>query len=158
MTQTMAERTAHDIQADVERLLATTYPEVEVLLVELSGTGGSALVRLFVDHPDGVSLALCEGVTGALSELLSDYGVEVSSPGAERPLTKPGHFERFVGSRVHVRTREPIDGQRNFNGELVAADREGVTLGGAVAGREGVITIPYEQIGRANLAAAGGTR
>ena len=55
-------------------------------------------LRLFIDHPGGVDLALCERVTAHLRDLLVDYGLEVSSPGPERPLTKPDHFRRFVGA------------------------------------------------------------
>ena len=79
-------------------------PEVEVLLAEV--LGGRCL-RVFIDHPDGVTLALCERVTLLLTDLRERYSLEVSSPGSERPLTKPAHFRRFVGRRARVRTRHP---------------------------------------------------
>jgi len=73
-------------QQYIEERLASVEPDVEVLLVEQVSAGK---VRLFVDHPNGVDLALCERVTDHLRELLAEYSLEVSSPGPERPLTKP---------------------------------------------------------------------
>src|SRR3954452_9965825 len=96
------------VQADIEARLAGTEPDVEVLLAEV--VGGDTL-RLFVDHPEGVSLALCERVTRALPELRERYSLEVSSPGIERPLTKPDHYRRFLGRRARVRTRGEHDGR-----------------------------------------------
>jgi ribosome maturation factor RimP len=92
------------LQTEIEQQLAAAEPEVEVLLAEI--VGGSTL-RVYIDHPQGVTLALCERVTAALSPLRERYSLEVSSPGIERPLTKPDHFRRFVGRRARVRTRHP---------------------------------------------------
>ena len=105
------------LQSDIEQRLASAEPEVEVLFVERVGTEG---VRLFIDHPDGVSLALCERVTAHLRELLLEYSLEVSSPGPQRPLTKPDHFRRFIGRRARVRLREPRDGHKSFTGSSSA--------------------------------------
>jgi len=132
------------LQADIENRLAPVEPDVEVLLAErVSATR----VRVFIDHPDGVSLALCERVTGHLADLLLETGLEVSSPGPQRPLSKPEHFRRFVGRRARVRTREPRDGHRSFTGELVGASDTEVT----VAAESGVVSIPYADINRSNL-------
>src|SRR3984893_9477954 len=92
------------LQADIERRLANSEPDVEVLLAEV--VGGRCL-RVFIDHPEGVTLRLCERVTVLLGDLRERYSLEVSSPGSERPLTKPEHFRRFVGRRARVRTRHP---------------------------------------------------
>ena len=107
-----------DLQIDIEKRLASAEPEVELLAVEPAGPDR---LRLFIDHPDGVDLALCERVTDHLRELLVDYGLEVSSPGPERPLSKPDHFRRFIGRRARLRLREPRDGHRSYTGELVGA-------------------------------------
>ena len=131
-------------QDDIEARLAATEPEVEVLLCERAG---AEKVRLVIDHPEGVDLALCERVTGHLRDLLNDVGLEVSSPGAKRPLTKPDHFRRYLGRRARVRTREPRDGHKSFTGELVGASDDEVT----VAADGGVVTIPYSDINRSNL-------
>ncbi len=132
------------IQTDVEARLATSEPEVEVLLAEV--LGGST-VRVFIDHPQGVTLGLCERVTHALGDLRERYALEVSSPGIERPLTKPRHFRRFLGRRARVRTRDAVDGQRSFTGELVGASDDEVTI----AADTGVVAIPYAAIQRSHL-------
>jgi ribosome maturation factor RimP len=132
------------IQQDIEERLATAEPDVEVLSAELLG---NATVRLFIDHPKGVSLELCERVTHHLAEVREQYALEVSSPGPQRPLTKPQHFRRFLGRRARVRTRGDHDGLRSFTGELVGASDDAVT----VAAESGVIAIPYADITRSNL-------
>jgi ribosome maturation factor RimP len=132
------------LRTDIEQRLATADPDVEVLACDQTGP---ERLRLFIDHPDGVDLALCERVTNHLRDLLVDYGLEVSSPGPERPLSKPDHFRRFIGRRARVRLREPRDGHRSFTGELVGASEEEIT----VAADTGVVTIPYSEINRSNL-------
>ena len=132
------------LQADIEARLAAAEPQVEVLLAEV--VGGHTL-RLFIDHPDGVSLDLCERVTHQLGNVRERYALEVSSPGTERPLTKPAHFRRFLGRRARVRTRDAHDGHKSFTGELVGASDEEVTIAAAT----GVIAIPYVDIHRSNL-------
>ena len=148
------------LEADIEQRLAASEPDVEVLLAEV--VGGRTL-RVFIDHPDGVTLALCERVTRQLNDLRERYALEVSSPGTRRPLTKPAHFARFVGRRARVRMRRPISdrshpraragerGERldakSVTGELVGASDSEVTL----AADGGVIAIPYSDIDRSNL-------
>ncbi len=147
------------LQPEIEERLAQSERDVEVLLAEV--LGGRTL-RVFIDHPDGVTLALCERVTGLLGDLRERYLIEVSSPGIERPLTKPEHYRRFVGRRARVRTR-PHSGERegfavvrpdpgrtsrhSFTGELVGATDSEITL----AADDGVIAIPYTEIRRSNL-------
>jgi ribosome maturation factor RimP len=131
-------------ERDIQERLSGAEPEVEVLLVEPAGAGR---LRLFIDHPKGVDLALCERVTRQLSDLLEQYSLEVSSPGPARPLVKPDHFRRFVGRRVKVRTRSDHEGRTSFTGELVGATDDQVT----VAADDGVVSIPYSDINRSNL-------
>lgn len=133
-----------NIQAEIEARLAETEPEVEVLLAEVVG---GDLIRLFIDHPQGVSLDLCERVTKHLPELRERYALEVSSPGTQRPLTKPEHFRRYVGRKAKVRTREATDGHKTFTGELLNATDDTVT----VAASTGVVSIAYADIHRSNL-------
>jgi ribosome maturation factor RimP len=143
------------LQSEIEERLADSEPAVEVLLAELLPNG---TLRVFIDHPDGVTLALCERVTVLLSDLRERYSLEVSSPGSERPLTKPTHFRRYVGRRARVRTREPrpipTSGSataerraKSFTGELVGVTDSEITL----AADGGVIAIPYSEIRRSNL-------
>jgi ribosome maturation factor RimP len=131
-------------ERDIQERLSGSEPDVEVLLVEQTGAGR---VRLFIDHPNGVDLALCERVTRQLGEILEQYSLEVSSPGPARPLVKPDHFRRFVGRRVRVRTRSDHEGRKSFTGELVGVTDDQVT----VAAEDGIVSIPYSDINRSNL-------
>jgi len=138
------------LYTDIEGRLAGPLPRVELLACE---PAGADRLRVVIDHPDGVSLGLCEQVTHELSELLNDYALEVASPGPERPLTKPEHFRRFIGRRARVRTRH-----NRFTGELVGATEEEVALAIPPSGgpegdaqEAGVVTIAYEEIARSNL-------
>ena len=117
---------------------------VELVDVEHTGT----LLRVTVDRPGGVDLDAISNASKLVSEALDRtdvvpgrYVLEVSSPGVERPLRTPQHFRRFVGTRVAVRTRPETEGERRVEGELEAADDEGVV----VAGRR----LAYEEIERA---------
>jgi ribosome maturation factor RimP len=132
------------IQTDIEAQLATAEPDVEVLLAEVVG---GTTVRLYIDHPEGVTLALCERVTKQLVAVRERYALEVSSPGSDRPLTKPAHFNRFVGRRARVRTRDARGGHTSFTGELLGATESDVTI----AADSGIVSIPYDSIARSNL-------
>jgi ribosome maturation factor RimP len=132
------------IQERIESILASAEPDVEVLLAEVSG---GRVVRLFIDHPEGVTLELCTRVTHLLPEIREKYALEVSSPGIERPLSKPEHFRRYVGRTARVRTRGEHDGRRSFTGELLGATDQEVT----VAADTGVVSIPYAEIHRSHL-------
>ena len=138
------------LQTQIETRLADREPEVEVLLVEVSGS----TLRLFIDHPEGVTLGLCERVSAQLSDYRDRYALEVSSPGQDRPLTKPQHYTRYLGRKARVRLREAREAApgakrqvRSLTGELVGASEREITL----AARDGLVTIPYEQIARSNL-------
>ena len=133
------------VQEQIESILAPAEPQVEVLLAEVANR---TTVRLFIDHPEGVSLELCERVTNHLAAIREQYALEVSSPGPERPLTKPEHFRRYLGRRARVRTRGEHSGRRSFTGELLGASEEEITV---AAPDIGVVSIPYADIHRSNL-------
>ena len=139
----MTEETVSELHKEIENRLAQSEPEVEVLLAELSGS----TLRLFIDHPDGVTLALCERVSAHLNDYREHYSLEVSSPGQDRPLTKPQHYTRFLGRHARLRLREARDGHKSLTGELVGASEQDVTI----AADGGIVTIPYDQIARSNL-------
>ena len=132
------------IQREVAATVVERLPDVEVLAAELSGP---ERLTVYIDHPAGVDHALCEQVTDVLRSYLDHYTLDVSSPGLERPLRTPAHFEGVVGRRAALRTDREIAGRKRFRGEVVAADDSEVTLesGG------GHIRIPYEAIARGNL-------
>ncbi len=138
------------IIADVERTLAENLPEVEIVDVEVGGSGGNRgnrILRVFIDHPDGVSHSLCTRVTGLLAGYLRDYRVEVSSPGLERRLRKSEHFQAAAGKKINVRTFGPVQGQRNFTGFLVSSDDQFLKMSLDGSGHE--VLIPLSEISRA---------
>jgi ribosome maturation factor RimP len=135
----------HDKERVLEREISgkveEALPGVEVLAVELSGP---ERFTIYVDRQgQAVDLALCEQVTRVLSDYLREYGIDVSSPGPERPLRKPEHFQRALGRRVKLKTAE----RAKLRGEVKRADDKTVT----VAADGGDIDIPYDQIVRGNL-------
>ena len=115
-------------------------PTIEQLGYELSDlelklSGRDGIVRVFIDKPEGVDLADCEIVSRQLSALLDvedplpgHYTLEVSSPGLDRKLTKPEHFQRFTGETIRVKLRFPVAGRRNFRGALRSADEEKIEV------------------------------
>jgi ribosome maturation factor RimP len=131
-------------QRQIEERLRNHDPAVELIMLERPS---ATTLRLYIDHPDGVDLALCERVTDELRDLLEAWSLEVSSPGADRPLTKPEHFRRFMGRRIRVRTREAIDGRRSFTGTLTAADERRLCVQAGAA----EVEIPLAGIRRSNL-------
>jgi ribosome maturation factor RimP len=133
-----------ELQATIEQRLSAREPDVEVIALERPS--GDAL-RLYIDRPDGVDLADCERVTGHLRDLLEAYSLEVSSPGLDRPLTKPEHFRRYLGHRVRVRTADAIEGRRNFTGTLTNADDHSVRVDPG----DGAVEIPLDRVRRSNL-------
>jgi len=132
------------IQGTVEDRLRTREPDVELLAIERPAT---ERLRLVIDRSEGVDIALCERVTDLLRELLESYSLEVSSPGPERPLTKPEHFRRYLGRRVRVRTREEVAGHKSFTGRLTGADEETVSVDSG----DGPVSIPLAAVRRSNL-------
>ena len=127
------------LQRDVTRLVQGALPGVDVLALELNG---KERFIVFVDHPQGVDHALCARVTNVLRPYLDSYSVEVSSPGAERPLRRREHFERAVGKTVRVKTETS-----RARGPVVSAGEKAVEL----AANGEPIQIPYDEIVRANL-------
>jgi len=140
----MDDRELQQLQETVESRLRDQEPDVELLSLERPA---SESLRLVIDSPEGVDLALCERVTGRLRDLLESYSLEVSSPGPARPLTKPEHFRRFLGRRVRVRTREEVAGHRSFTGRLTGADDESVSVDSG----DGPVSIPLAAVRRSNL-------
>jgi len=133
-----------ELENTIESRLGEFDPAIELIAVERPA---AERLRIYVDHPEGVDLALCERVTTQLRDLLERWSLEVSSPGEDRPLTKPEHFRRFLGSTVRVRTLEAIEGQRNFTGKLTAADEASVSVDAGAR----QVTIPLTGIRRSNL-------
>jgi ribosome maturation factor RimP len=126
----------------------------ELILAEFVGEGHRHVLRVYIDGPDGVTVDDCAAVSHQLSAVLDveepfrgEYDLEVSSPGADRPLVTREHFARVIGRRVKVRLKQPRDGRRNFKGPLreVADDRIVIELDGELT------ELPMESIERARL-------
>jgi ribosome maturation factor RimP len=120
---------AERVRELVEPVLATS--DLELVDVEV----GRGLVRLSLDRPGGIDLEAISAISPAISAALDAadplperYHLEVSSPGLERPLRTPEQFQRFVGSKVSVRTLPGVEGERRVTGTLSAADEEGVVV------------------------------
>lgn len=129
---------------------------IELVDVEYVKEGRDYWLRVFIDKPGGVTLNDCEAVSVPLSDALDEadpipgpYSLEVSSPGVERPLKRIEDYIRFAGRTVRLRTFGPIDGRRNWKGELIGVeeDRVKIVVDGAT------FLIPFESIARANLVA-----
>src|SRR5919205_2527198 len=101
--------TERELTRAISRKVETALPGTEVLAVELSAPDR---FTVYVDHPQGVDHALCARVTDVLRSYLREYTVDVSSPGLERPLRTPAHFQRAVGRHVALRTSEDIGGRK----------------------------------------------
>src|SRR5690349_16374703 len=143
-----------------DRLSALLEPLIEdlgyeLVLLEHMPQGRGSLLRLYIDRIGGIGLEDCEIVSREVSAALDvadpvtgSYRLEVSSPGDDRPLVKPAHFERFAGERVRIQMQRPIDGRRRFVGRL-----QGMESGNIVVDVDGqVFRLPMEQIERARLA------
>lgn len=125
-----------------ETLESVLGPTIEGLGYELWGierqrSPRGLLLRVYIDHPEGISLADCEKVSlqardalDAEAMLGDDTLLEISSPGMDRVLFKPAQYQRHLGEMVQVRLRIPVQGRRNFQGTLVAADDAGVVVEG----------------------------
>jgi ribosome maturation factor RimP len=127
------------LQREVARLVESAIPGVEVLALELTG---KERFCVYVDHAQGVDHALCTRVTDALSSYLDTYGVEVSSPGFDRPLRTREHFERAVGRTVRVKTENG-----RARGVVVSAGERAVEIENGSVPK----SISYDEIVRANL-------
>jgi ribosome maturation factor RimP len=149
----MKDRHREAIESIITRV--TAREELELVHWEAVGPPNRLVLRVYIDKPGGVNHGDCERVSNQISTLLDvedlisgSYTLEVSSPGVERGLYKPADYERFAGSRVKIRTEQPINGQRNFRGVLVGLSDGIVSLEEDNAGR---IDIPYEMIAKTNI-------
>ena len=122
---------------EIQELLEPTVGRLgyELSDLEVKTGSNSGVIRVFIDHPDGIGIADCEKVSHALSALLDvenpvagQYDLEVSSPGWNRKLTKVEHFQRFAGKAVKVEMRFPIAGRKRFSGTLLSSDDENIVV------------------------------
>jgi ribosome maturation factor RimP len=141
----------------VQRLLEPTVAALgyELLGVEYLSQGKHSRLRLYIDGPEGIGLDDCTKVSHQVSGVLDvedpikgQYSLEVSSPGLDRPLFTPAHFEKFIGQRVKLRSKLPVNGQRKFSGVIDAVEQEDIYIG-MENGEE--LKIACHEIDQANL-------
>ncbi|EZH67281.1 hypothetical protein DH09_04920 [Bacillaceae bacterium JMAK1] len=151
---------SQNIQTAVSEITEPILQELgmELVDIEYKKEGKNWFLRLFIDHPDGIGLDECSLVSERVSEVLDRedpiegfYYLEVSSPGAERPLKKDKDFVEAVGKNVYVKTYEQLDGQKEFEGNLISYESETLTIEIRVKAQKKTITIPREKIATARL-------
>lgn len=145
----------------VEALAEPIFQELGLELVEIQYVkeGKNWFLRVYIDSDNGVDIEDCGIVSERLSEKLDEidpiphnYFLEVSSPGAERPLKKDKDFEKAIGKNVFIKTYEPFDGEKGFEGKLLEFDGQTLKIEVKIKTRRKVIEIPYEKVANARLA------
>lgn len=145
----------------VEKLAVPILAEMELELVDIEYVkeGKNWFLRLFIDKPAGVDIEECGIVSERLGEKLDEldpiphhYFLEVSSPGAERPLKKASDFVNAVGKQVNVKTYEPIDGEKEFEGKLTEFNGENLLIEVKIKNRTKTFEIPVNKVAKARLA------
>jgi ribosome maturation factor RimP len=150
----MASSSVEDrVQAIAERVAIDHG--LELVHAEVAGPDNKPIVRIFIDKPNGVTHEDCSEVSLHVGTVLdvedfihASYTLEVSSPGIERGLYKRQDYERFAGSLAKMRTRKPVNGQRNFRGRLLGIDGEDILFEDRTSGP---VRVPFEVVAKANL-------
>jgi ribosome maturation factor RimP len=147
------------VSSKLEQLQALLAPVVEALGyqcwgIEFISQGRHSLLRVYIDHPDGILIDDCEKVSRQVSGVLDvedpvsgEYTLEVSSPGMDRPLFTLEQFAAHVGAQVKIRLRSPYEGRRNFQGVLRGIEEQDVVV--QVDNHE--YLLPIESIDKANI-------
>lgn len=154
MPSAARETLIHRVAGIAER--AARREGVSVWDIELAGSGRRRVLRIFIDKPGGVTLEDCERISQQVGAVLDaedvvpgeSYQLEVSSPGIERRLTRPGHFDLCRGKKARLQLKEPVEGQRRWEGVLQGIDGDCVVL---ETGSGNVIRVRMELIEKANL-------
>ena len=148
MTTGMRERLVGLVEPLLERL------GYELVDLEFSGGRGSAMLRVFIDRQTGVGIEDCEAVSREISALLdlndpiaSEYTLEVSSPGIDRPLFTIAQFGRYIGEQAKINLRLPQDGRRRLHGRIVRVEGDSVVI----AEEKGEYTVAKDNIEKARL-------
>jgi ribosome maturation factor RimP len=149
----MRQEVVSKIEEIAERVAASDG--IEVVEVELKGSGSNQFLRISIDKPAGVTHADCELVSQQVGTILDvedvvpgHYTLEVSSPGVERKLLKPNDYIRFQGKKAKIVLRSPVENQRQWEGLLAGFENDTVALD---TGVRGVRRFPLDQVERANL-------
>ena len=146
-------------QAEKLALPICNKHEVELVDVEYVKEGSHWFLRIYVDTPEGIDIDQCadvaEDVSLKLDELdfiADEYMLEVSSPGAERPLKTKEAVANEVSNYINVRTYAAIDGQKEFEGHLTSFEDDVLTMELLIKTRKKTVQIPYDKVAKARLA------
>lgn len=152
--QTHGKSKIKQFESIVQNALADTG--LEIVLIEYKREGQEWVLRVFIDHPDGINIDRCETATHRVADALeiddpiaTEYRIEVSSPGVDRPLTKLADFERFLSERVFVKTHKAFEGSKTFTGILKACTATSVCVVNEHDQKE--YDIPFDLIAKATL-------
>ncbi|MCP8860723.1 ribosome maturation factor RimP [Latilactobacillus curvatus] len=133
----------------------------ELVDIEFVKEGSSWYLRVFIDKPNGIDLEDCALVNDALSEKLDSidpdpipqaYFLDISSPGAERPLKKEADFQKALGEYIHISLYQAVDGEKIYQGTLKALDDDTLTLVIKIKTRQKEVTFNRKEIAKARLA------
>ena len=122
----------------IQRLLGPTIGSLgyELLGIEYLSQGKHSRLRIYIEGPDGIGVEDCARVSHQVSGILDvedpikgEFALEVSSPGLDRPLFMPEHYAAYIGRQVKLRIRLPVNGQRNFKGEIRAVEQDNIYIG-----------------------------
>lgn len=147
----------------VEHIAAPIIEDLNLELVEVEYVkeGKNWFLRVYIDKESGIDIEECAVVSERVSEQLDaldpdpiphNYFLEVSSPGAERPLKKQEDFERAVGKHVNVKLYEPLEGEKMYEGTLLSFEEDELTVEYMIKTRKKQISIPLEKVAKARLA------
>jgi ribosome maturation factor RimP len=150
MSKTLIDERIREIAAQV-----AAKNGLELVHIEDKGTGKARTLRVFIDKPEGVSVEDCSVMSNEFGDLLdaedlihAEYILEVSSPGIERGLYSLKDFERFAGNAARVKTKMPVNGQKNFRGKILRVEGEGIFFDDKTSGE---VSFPYSAVAKANL-------
>ena len=143
---------------ELEHLLAPAVAACgcELWGIEYLSQGRHSVLRVYIDHAEGISIDTCAQVSGQVSAVLDvedpvsgEYTLEVSSPGVDRQLFKLSHYQAYAGHKIQVRLRTPFAGRRKIMGVLIGTEETQVI----VRMDEDEFVLPIESIDKAHLVA-----
>ncbi|ENH96551.1 hypothetical protein J416_10296 [Gracilibacillus halophilus YIM-C55.5] len=152
---------AQKIVKQTEELVTPILDEMNLELVDITyeKEGPNWFLRIYIDKEGGVDIEECGQVSEKLSEKLDEvdpvsnaYFLEVSSPGVERPLKKRKDYQEHIGKNIFVKLYEPIDGEKEYTGELTNFQNDTVTITYRIKTRQHQVEIPFQKIAKAHLA------
>ena len=150
----------YDLIEAIEAVGGQVAPDVDIVTVKIVGPAKAPIVRVYIDHPDGVGFDVLTSTQKWIGDILDEinpfsgpYTLEVSSPGPDRPLRKPEHFIAAVGKMAKIKCSEAVEGRKAFSGTIVAADESSVeiALDEGKKGEEPKFKIDIETITSANI-------